>query len=191
MKRRLKIAALIISSFVLVLLLFLGWVVYTEAGLRFAVARLPERLGKVTLKIENVHGTIAGGFGADRVDVDQERTHVRVDKGTARVNVWPLLVGRIAVREARSELVLIELKKRLRPPPKTPPKFLPRLLSISAEAAFTTAWSSSTPAADAPSSPKSAAPASLVTRRSGFSKAASSMAIFEATRSACCVPPRQ
>ena len=137
MKRRLKIAALIFSSFIFVLLLFVAWVVYTEAGLRFAVARLPERLGKVTLKIENVHGTIAGGFGADRVDVDQERTHVRVDKGTARVNVWPLLVGRIAVREARSDLVLIELKKRLRPPPKTPPKFLPRLLSISAEAAFT------------------------------------------------------
>jgi translocation and assembly module TamB len=137
MKRRLKIAALIFSSIVFVLLLFVVWVLYTEAGLRFAVARLPERLGKVTLKIENVHGTIAGGFGADRVDVDQERTHVRVDKGTARVNVWPLLVGRIAVREARSDLVLIELRKRLRPPPKTPPKFLPRLLSISAEAAFT------------------------------------------------------
>jgi hypothetical protein len=137
MKRRLKIAALIFGSFVLVLLLFLAWVLYTEAGLRFAVARLPERLGKVTLKIENVHGTIAGGFGADRVDVDQERTHVRVDKGTARVNVWPLLVGRIAVREARSDLVLIELKTRLHPPPDMTPKFLPRLLSISAEAAFT------------------------------------------------------
>ena len=137
MKRRLKIAALIFGSFVLVLLLFLAWVLYTEAGLRFAVARLPERLGKVTLKIENVHGTIAGGFGADRVDVDQERTHVRVDKGTARVNVWPLLVGRIAVRDARSDLVLIELKTRLHPPPDMTPKFLPRLLSISAEAAFT------------------------------------------------------
>ena len=137
MKRRLKIAALIFGSLVLVLLLFVAWVLYTEAGLRFAVARLPERLGKVTLKIEHVHGTIAGGFGADRVDVDQERSHVRVDKGTARVNVWPLLVGRIAVREARSDLVLIELKTRLHPPPKTPPKFLPRLLSISAESAFT------------------------------------------------------
>jgi translocation and assembly module TamB len=137
MKRWLKIAALIFGSFVLVLLVFLGWVLYTEAGLRFAVARLPEHLGKVTLKIENVHGTIAGGFGADRVDVDQEHTHVRVDNGTARVNVWPLLVGRIAVRQARSDVVLIELKPRLHPPPDTTPKFLPRLLSISAESAFT------------------------------------------------------
>jgi translocation and assembly module TamB len=136
MKRRLKITALILGSLLVVLLLFVAWVVYTEAGLRFAVARLPERLGKVTLKIENVHGTIAGGFGADRVDVDQERTYVRVDNGSARVNVWPLLVGRIAVRDARADVVLIQLKPRLRPPPNTPPKFLPRFLSISAEAAF-------------------------------------------------------
>ncbi len=135
MKRRLKIATLILGSLVLILLLILAWVLYTEAGLRFAVARLPERLGKVTLKVENVHGTIAGGFGAERVDVQQERAHVRVDNGSARVNVWPLLVGRIAVREARADAVLIEVKRRLKPPPKTPPKFLPRLLSISAETA--------------------------------------------------------
>jgi hypothetical protein len=58
MKRRLKIAALIFSSFVLVLLLFrLG-------GYRGRPALLSRdrRLGKVTLKIENVHGTITGGF---------------------------------------------------------------------------------------------------------------------------------
>ena len=52
MKRRLKIAALVLGSLVLVLLLFVAWIVYTEAGLRFAVARLPERMGKVTLRIE-------------------------------------------------------------------------------------------------------------------------------------------
>ena len=137
MKRRLKIAALIVGSLTLVLVLFLAWVLYTEAGLRFAVARLPEHLGKVTLRIQNVHGTIAGGFGADRVDVDQERAHVMVAKGSARVNIWPLLVGRIAVRNAQADVVLIEMKKRLTPPPKTPPKFLPRLLSISAESAST------------------------------------------------------
>jgi translocation and assembly module TamB len=135
MKRRLKIAALIAGSLLSVLLLFVAWVVYTEAGLRFAVARLPERMGKVTLKIEKVHGTIAGGFGADLADIDHERSHVRVVHGSARVNVWPLLVGRIAVREARAETVSVEVKRRLKPPPKTPPRFLPRLLSISAGSA--------------------------------------------------------
>jgi translocation and assembly module TamB len=137
-KRRLKIAALIFGLIVLLILLFLAWVLYTEAGLRFAVARLPERIGQsMTLKIENVHGTIAGGFGADRVEVRQELTNVLVEKGSARVNIWPLLVGRIAVRDAQADQVQIEVKRRIRPKPNTPAKFMPRLLSIGAEHAFT------------------------------------------------------
>jgi translocation and assembly module TamB len=134
-RRRLKIAALVVASLLLAILAFLAWVIYTEAGLRFAVARLPERMGKVTLHIENIHGTIAGGFGADLADIDHERSHVRVVNGSARVNFWPILVGRIAVREARADVVQIDVRRRLTPPPKIPPKFLPRLLSISAETA--------------------------------------------------------
>ena len=99
-KRRLKIAALIVGLLLALVLAFLAWVLYTEAGLRFAVARLPERMGKVTLHIERVYGTIAGGFGADLADIDSERTRVRVEKGSASVNFWPLLVGRISVRAA-------------------------------------------------------------------------------------------
>jgi translocation and assembly module TamB len=110
-------------------------VIYTEAGLRFAVSRLPEKMGKVTLHIDDVRGTIAGGFSAARVDVSHERSHVYIENAVARVNFWPLLVGRISVRSAAADLVQIEVKRRIRPPPDTPPKFLPRLLSISAERA--------------------------------------------------------
>jgi translocation and assembly module TamB len=137
MKRRIKIAALILGLIVLLLLLFLAWVIYTEAGLRFAVARLPEKMGKVTLHIEGVRGTIAGGFSAESVDVDHTITHVRVENGQARVNFWPILVGRIAVRDARADLVLVEVKRRPKDYPKTTSKFLPRLLSIGAERATT------------------------------------------------------
>jgi translocation and assembly module TamB len=136
-KRRLKIAAASLGLLVLVLLLFLAWVIYTEAGLRFVVAHLPEKLGKVTLKIEDVRGTIAGGFSAHLVDIDNDLTHVRVENGGARVNFWPLLVGRIAVRRANADLVLVEVKPRPKDRPKTPPKFLPRFLSISAATAST------------------------------------------------------
>ena len=135
-RRRLKISALILGLLVLILLSFLGWVLYSEAGLRFVVARLPQKLGKVTLRIEHVYGTIAGGFGADFVDVEHERSRVRVEHGHARVNIWPLLVGRIAVRDARADVVLIEVKRRLQPPPDTEPRFLPRFMSISAEHAY-------------------------------------------------------
>ena len=134
MKRKLKIAALILGSLFLILVLLLAWVIYTEPGLRFAVARLPAKIGKsMTLKIEAVRGTIAGGFSAERVIVDHELTRTLVIKGSARVNFWPLLVGRISVREAHAEHVEITVKRRVKPRPKTPAKFLPRFLSISAE----------------------------------------------------------
>ena len=135
MKRRLKIAGLIFGSLVLLLIGLVAWVIYTEAGLRFAVARLPEKMGKVTLRIEEVRGTIAGGFSAEYVDVDHELSRTQVWKGNARVNFWPLLVGRISVRSAHGEVVQIDVKPRPKDRPKTPPKFLPRLLSISAERA--------------------------------------------------------
>ena len=135
-KRWLKRVAWGLGALILVLVLFLAWVIYTESGLRFVVAHLPEKLGKVTLKIEDVQGTIAGGFSAKSVDVDHETTHVRVENGSARVNFWPLLVGRIAVRRANADLVLIEVKPR-KNRPRTPAKFMPRLLSISAARANT------------------------------------------------------
>jgi translocation and assembly module TamB len=137
MKRRLKIVALAFGVLVLLVVGLLAWVIYTEAGLQFAVARLPQKLGSVTLVIEDVHGTIAGGFSAKRVDVDHALTHVLVENGRARVNFWPLLVGRIAVRRAAADLVVVEVKKRPKDRPVTPPRFLPRFLSISAEKANT------------------------------------------------------
>lgn len=135
MKKKLKIVGWALLGLIVLIVLLLAWVIYTEAGLRFAVARLPQKLGKVTLVIEDVKGTIAGGFSAKRVDVDHELTHVLVENGRARVNFWPLLVGRISVRRAQADLVLIEVKPRPKDRPITPPKFMPRLLSIGAEKA--------------------------------------------------------
>jgi translocation and assembly module TamB len=137
MKRRLKIVVLAFGVLLLLIVLLLAWVIYTEAGLRFVVARLPRNLGQVTLVIEDVQGTIAGGFRARRVDVDHALSHVVVENGRARVNFWPLLVGRISVRRAQADLVLVEVKPRPKDRPVTAPHFMPRFLSISAEQANT------------------------------------------------------
>ncbi|HEX6637350.1 MAG TPA: hypothetical protein VF033_06820, partial [Steroidobacteraceae bacterium] len=139
LRKPLKITALVFGSLLLLIILLLAWIIYTEAGLRFVVSHLPEKMGKsaMTLDIQDVRGTIAGGFSAARVDVDHEVTHVRVVGGSARVNFWPLLVGRISVRSANAELVEVTVKRRVRPKPKRSPRFLPPLLSISAERATT------------------------------------------------------
>ena len=83
-RRRLKILALCLVVFVGVLVTFLAWIIYTEAGLRFAVGCLPEKLGPVTLIIEGAKGSIARGVSADVVDVQHERAHVRVEGGRIR-----------------------------------------------------------------------------------------------------------
>lgn len=133
-KKPLKIFAWVFTSLLVLIVSCLAWVIYTESGLRFLVAHLPEKMGRsMVLRVDEVHGTIAGGFSARNVDVDHELTHVRVVGGSARVNFWPLLVGRISVRAANAEFVEVTVKRRTRPRPKLPPKFMPRLLSISAE----------------------------------------------------------
>ena len=155
MKRRLKIAALIFGLFVLLVLSFLAWVIYTEAGLRFAVARLPEKHGQGHAAASKT--CTARSPAASARDVStwiSERTHVRVEKGTARVNFWPLLVGRIAVRGARADLVQIEVKtpapaaaRHAAQVPAAPAQHQRR------DAPSRTAWSSSRPTASAWSSP--------------------------------------
>ena len=112
-----------------------------------------------------------------------ERTHVRVEKGTARVNFWPLLVGRISVRDARADLVLIEVKPRLQ----SAAEDAAEIPAAPAEhqrgdALRRTAWSSSRPTAGASSSTTSAAPASSATRPSASSKATSSIGVSARAR---------
>ena len=180
------------ASFVLLVISFLAWVIYTEAGLRFVVARLPEKLGKVTLKIEDVRGTIAGGFSAALVDVDQELTHVRVENAARRASIsgrcWS---GASSVRDAHAELVLVEVKRAPAIRRRTRRRGSCRgFLSISAEHATTkSCWPSSRPMAGAWSSTTSAAPASSGTRPSASSKATSSTASCIRAPSANCAPP--
>ena len=78
MKRKLKIAGVAVLALIVLLVGFLAWVIYTEAGLRFAVSALPAKLGKsqTELVITNVSGTIARGFSAERVDVRHEISEV-------------------------------------------------------------------------------------------------------------------
>ena len=134
---RLKIAALVFGSLVLVVVSLLAWVIYTEAGLRFAVARLPEKLGKVTLQIEDVRGTIAGGFSAVLVDVDHELTsRAGRERPRRACNFWPI-AGRAASRcgAPRRTWCWSRSSVARRTAAETTPRFLPRLLSISAERA--------------------------------------------------------
>ena len=191
MKRKLKIAAIAVASGLALIVSFLAWVIYTEAGLRFVVNSLPEKIGKsqVVLRIANIRGTIAGGFSAERVDVIHEVSTVVISNGRARVNFWPLLVGRISVDEWRKRAedgpcLVVDLDV-VRENYQTFAKALPDTrvfyavkanpCSASAPRARPPAGSwSPLPTGGAWSSPTCAPRASLATRPSGSSKATSS-----------------
>jgi hypothetical protein len=106
MKRRLKIAALVFGSLVVVVVSLLAWVIYTEAGLRFAVARPARKMGKVTLKIEDVQGTIAGGFRRAWSKSTMSSATCASRTAARASTSGPSWSGRISVRRADADLVV-------------------------------------------------------------------------------------
>jgi translocation and assembly module TamB len=106
------------------------FIAFTPQGLAMIVARVPHRVGPVTLDIGTVSGTIAGGFTLSRFELDHERVHLVAEDIHARLAVAPLLWQKIDVPEVRARNLLIEVRTVPKRPRKGPPKFLPRLLRI-------------------------------------------------------------
>src|SRR5215469_16617367 len=111
------------------------YVVFTEDGLQFVVKRIPHRIGSVQLDIVGLKGTLARGIRVDRVDVEHERVHVRVEGLQGRVALLPLLLQTIRTRGAVIHSVYVEVRPRTKPSEPYTPFFLPRWLIISADSA--------------------------------------------------------
>ena len=94
-----KISLWVLGALLLVAVTAFLFLVYTPAGLRFAVRMLPEKIGESRMQVRNVQGTIAGGFTLQHFELHHPRTTVNVDKLQARVAVLPLLWQTIDVRD--------------------------------------------------------------------------------------------
>ncbi len=109
-------------------------VIYTQSGLQFVVSHLPQRYGKVGVKIEDISGTLAGGVRARLLVIDQERVHLEIRGIYTRVKLEPLLWQTIDTPDTSVDNVYIEIE-RPTGPPRAPghggaPQFLPRWLAI-------------------------------------------------------------
>ncbi|HYL01685.1 MAG TPA: translocation/assembly module TamB domain-containing protein [Steroidobacteraceae bacterium] len=130
-------ACLLVLVIVVVPATLIGAAVFTEPGLKFLVRHIPQRFGSgpgaVRLVITGVTGTLARGVHAERVEIDHELVHLTFEGIDGRVALAPLLLQTIRSPDARVHSALIEVKRRTRQVPPSPPVFLPRWLLISAE----------------------------------------------------------
>jgi translocation and assembly module TamB len=130
-------ACLLVLLIVVVPAALIGAAVFTEPGLQFLVRHIPQRFGSgpgaVSLTITGVKGTLARGVHADRVEIDHELVHLKFEGIDGRVALAPLLLQTIRSPDATVHSALIEVKRRTRQVPPSPPVFLPRWLLISAE----------------------------------------------------------
>ena len=130
-------ACLLVLVIVVVPAALVGAAVFTESGLQFLVNHIPQRFGSgpgaVSLTITGVRGTLAHGIHADRVEIDHELVHLKFEGIDGRLALAPLLLQTIRSPDATVHSALIEVKRRTRQVPPSPPIFLPRWLLISAE----------------------------------------------------------
>ena len=74
------------------------WLLASESGGRYIVARLVDATGEV-LTAETVDGSVVGGFRFANLDFEIARVRARADEATMQIDVRALLAGRVVVRD--------------------------------------------------------------------------------------------
>lgn len=124
------VALLLLLSAPVIALFMLG---HSEAALRYAVAQLPMKTGSLErLQVENVRGTLAGGFTAERIVIEHDLVFLSIEGVRGRLELLPLLWQTIDVSDLEIANLKIESRPRNQPPPTEAKPFLPRLLTLEA-----------------------------------------------------------
>ena len=103
----------------------------TAWGLQAVATRLGT-IGPVTLHIEGVSGTLAGGARIELLDIEHPRVHLRFTGIEGRLQLAPLLWQTIDVPALRLETALVEVRRPVNNIP-WKPHFLPPLMRIHAD----------------------------------------------------------
>lgn len=131
MRRRLVLISVIVALLVLIVpAALMYYVAYTESGLQFVVSKVPRRVGRASLQIDAVRGTLAHGFEIGRLEIDHERSHLRFDGIRGRLALAPLFLQTLHAKDVTIEDAYIEVRRRTRPAQKYTPRFLPPGLTI-------------------------------------------------------------
>jgi len=106
---------------------------HSETALRYLVAQIPSKAGSLEkLQINNVRGSLAGGFTVERIVIEHDLVYLRIDGLRARLELLPLLWQTIDVSDFEVRDLEIAPQPRNQPPPTEAKPFLPRLLTLEA-----------------------------------------------------------
>ena len=113
---------------------------FTESGLNAVLSFVPRRIGTLHLEIAGVHGTAATHIHVDRVEITDERVHLRFDGIDGEITLPPLLLQSLRVRTSTIQSALIEVKPRTHPPRPFQIRFLPHWLEIRSDRLHILKW---------------------------------------------------
>lgn len=131
MRRPLTLAGIVCLLLILVAPIGVAlWVGFTPAGLAFVVAHVPRKIGKATLELGPVSGTLRDGIELEHFTLEHELVTVRIERLRGRIELLPLLWQTIDLRQASFDRVYVAVHRRVTPAKKSPLHFLPRLLRI-------------------------------------------------------------
>jgi translocation and assembly module TamB len=114
------------------LFIFAGWLLNTEAGLRFTLKRL-ETLSAVSITTQGARGTIDGPLSFDSIVIDHEALRVEARDVRLAPELKGLLSRTISLARVDAGAVTVTLRKR-EPEPPSEPHFMPRLLRLTVRA---------------------------------------------------------
>ena len=131
MTRRLFIIIAAVTLFVVAVpSALIYYAAFTEGGLAFIVSHVPKQIGRMKLTLGKASGTLATGVRIDRIVIDQERVYMSLEGVTGRVALAPLMWQTIYSPDLTAKRAFVQVRRRVRPPPKNAPRFLPPGLII-------------------------------------------------------------
>jgi len=128
MSKRKGIGIVILVALLALALLASRWLLFTEAGLQFVLARI-QHLATVSITTTDARGTIAGSLDAREIVIDHDAVHIVARDVHLRPHLRRILAQVAAIEEATIGSLDVTLKSRP-PQPETPPHFLPRFLTL-------------------------------------------------------------
>lgn len=128
---RTRLILIMVALILLVPVVAVGVLLYSEAGLQMVAAQL-WRLERFNVKIEGVSGTLAGPLRVARFELNHPRVHLVVNDIVIETQLRGLLIQTLQAGSVTARESLVELHQVQMPPSTKPPRFLPSFLRIDA-----------------------------------------------------------